>query len=112
MAKKPSVQTVAVTAKTLQKASSLLAPAEERALRMRAGVGLSTGEALAQKVSQDDAVAEQLARLELLAFKAMGQQIYGIGKSTPAAAKAVSHAAPTLAARSSKDKIIKALKKR
>jgi len=105
MAKKLSVQTVAATARTLKKVAPSLAPDEERALRMRVGVGLAPSERLEQKVDPHAAVAAQLAQIELMAFRAMGQKIYGIGRAATAQ--------PALsAAASRKDKIIKALKKR
>jgi hypothetical protein len=104
MAKKLSVQTVAATARTMKKVAPSLSAEEERALRMRIGVGLAPGERLEQKAGPRDALASKLAQIELLAFQAMGQKIYGIGPG--------SKRGPLPAARSSKEKIIKALKKR
>jgi hypothetical protein len=105
MAKKLSVQTVAATAKTLKKVAPSLSADEERALRMRIGVGLAPSERLEQKANPQDAVAAKLAQIELMAFRSMGQKIYGIGSAATGR--------PALAAGSSrKDKIISALKKR
>lgn len=107
MAKKLSAQTVSATTKTLKKAAPALTSEEERAIRMRAGVGLQTSEKLARKTT-DAAVAEKIAQIELAAFKAMGQKIYGLKLAAPATRSSPG----TLAARSSKDKIIKALKRK
>ena len=104
MAKKLSVQTVAATARTLKKVAPSLSAEEERALRMRIGVGIAPGETLEQKAGPRDAVASKLAQIELLAFQAMGQKIYGFGSGAKRA--------PLAVARNPKDKIIKALKKR
>jgi hypothetical protein len=105
MAKKLSVQTVAATAKTLKKVAPSLGADEERALRMRIGVGLAPSERLEQKAGPHDAVAGKLAQIELMAFRSMGQKIYGIGRTATVR--------PTHAVGSSrKDKIIKALRKR
>ncbi len=104
MAKKLSAQTVSATAKTLKKVASTLTSDEEKALRMRTGVSLQPHDALAVKTT-DAAVAAKIAQIELMAFKAMGAKVYGIGRATVEA-----KAAP--AARSPKDKIIKALKKK
>jgi hypothetical protein len=106
MAKKLSVQTVAATAKTMKKVAPSLSAVEERALRMRIGLGLAPSERLEQKASPRDAVAAKLAQIELMAFRSMGQKIYGIGRTATAR--------PALAVGSSsrKDKIIKALRKR
>jgi urease accessory protein UreE len=103
MAKKLSAQTVTATAKTLKKAAQTLSSDEEKALRMRTGVGLQRGDRLEAKTT-DAAIAEKIAQIELMAFKAMGAKVYGIGRAT-------AKAAPGLA-RSPKDKIIKALNKR
>jgi hypothetical protein len=105
MAKKLSVQTVAATARTLKKVAPSLSPDEERALRMRVGVGLALTDRLEQKIDPREAVAAKLAQIELMAFRTMGQKIYGIGRATTARAVAS-------ASSSRKDKIIKALKKR
>jgi hypothetical protein len=105
MAKKLSVQTVAATAKALKTAAPSFSPEEERALRMRLGLGLAAGDRLEQKANPRDGVAAKLAQIELMAFRAMGQKIYGIGRVVAAAplASAGSHR---------KAKIIKALRKR
>jgi hypothetical protein len=104
MPKKLSVQTVAATAKTLKKVAPSLSADEERALRMRIGVGLAPAERLEQKAGSNEALASKLAQIELLAFRAMGQKIYGLSTAPKRATLSV--------ARSPKDKIIKALKKR
>ncbi len=104
MAKKLSVQTVAATARTLKKVAPSLSPDEERALRMRVGIGLAPNEQLQQKAGSNETLAAKLAQIELTAFRAMGQKIYGIGQAAPAR--------PALALSSRKEKIIKALKKR
>jgi len=105
MAKKLSVQTVAATAKALKKVAPSFSPEEEHVLRMRLGVGLGPDDRLDQKATSRDAAAAKLARFELMAFRAMGRKIYGIGRADGAQ--------PVLAAGSSrKAKIIKALRKR
>jgi hypothetical protein len=105
MAKKLSVQTVAATARTLKKVAPSLSADEERALRMRIGVGLAPSERLDQKASPREAVAAKLAQIELMAFRSMGQKIYGIGRAAAARPLAVGSS-------SRKEKIIKALRKR
>jgi hypothetical protein len=107
MARKLSAQTVTATAKTLKKAVPTLSAEEENTLRMRTGVGLQKGEALGVKTT-DEAIAEKIAQIELMAFKAMGAKVYGIGAGI---GRTATKAAPGTA-RSPKDKIIKALKKR
>ena len=102
MAKKLSVQTVAATTRTLKKVAPSLSPEEERALRMRLGIGLSTGDRLEQKATPRDGVAAKLAAIEMMAFRAMGAKVYGIGRAM----------APALGSASRKEKIIKALRKR
>jgi hypothetical protein len=104
MAKKLSVQTVAATTRALEKVAPSFSPEEERAVRMRLGVSLAPGDRLEQKAAPRDAVAKKLAQIELMAFRAMGSKIYGIGRAAkPALAVAGS---------SRKEKIIKALRKR
>src|ERR1700749_721150 len=102
MPKKLSVQTVAATARTLKKVAPSLSADEERALRMRIGVGLAPSERLDQKAGANQALASKLAQIELLAFRQMGAKIYGLGAGPKRGALTV--------ARSPKDKIIKALK--
>jgi hypothetical protein len=108
MPKKLSVQTVAATAKTLKKVAPSLNADEERVLRMRVGVGLAPSERLEQKTGTNQALASKLAQIELMAFRSMGQKIYGRSFVEAAAPKR----AALSVARTPKDKIIKALKKR
>jgi hypothetical protein len=74
MAKKLSVQTVAATARTLKKVAPSLSPDEERALRMRVGIGLAPREQLEQKAGSNETLAAKLAQIELMAFRAMGDR--------------------------------------
>lgn len=103
--KKPAAQssTVAVSAKSIQEAAGQgrLAPDEERVLRMRHGAGVGRNEVLG-RVGQDHPGARaQLASLELEAFRAMGNKIYGLGQAQV-------QAQPSRA----KEKIVRALRKK
>ncbi len=99
--KKPSTErTVAVSTESMRKAArqGTLTAEEERALRMRHGVGAERGEPLG-RVGQEHAEARaQIADIELAAFRAMGH-IYGIGKAQPQPSKA-------------KEKIVRALRRK
>jgi hypothetical protein len=116
MPKKPTAQlTVQVDEANLKKAQRVagtktLTPEEERTLRMRHGVSLQKSDRLGRK---DEGVATlriELDAMEFEAFRAMGH-IYGLKRFTPAARNSTK-ANPQRAPHGSKDKIIRALKRK
>ena len=112
MAKKLSVQTVAATAKTLKKVAPSLSANEERALRMRIGVGLapSANAARAEELAKPRDVRGQQARAD----RAHGLPQHGSQNLRSAPAVTEKDVPPALAGQCSssrKDKIIKALRR-
>jgi hypothetical protein len=111
MRKKPTAQlTVQVDEANLKKARSAEANAltheEERTLRMRHGVSLQKGDRLGRKDEGIATLRIEIDAMEFEAFRAMGH-IYGLKRFTPSA-----RGGPKAAPPRSKDKIIRALKRK
>ena len=104
MSKKPSAETtLTIDSQRLRAGQRSLSSEEERALRMRHGLGVPADEPLERKGQAHPEVRARLAELELQAFKAAGH-IYGLSAAPTPAAKAQ----PSRA----KDKIIRALRRK